>query len=206
VTLKKLKLGILAICLLCLLGVLLGYQVVLQMGNYLVVRDPLKPADAVAVLSGGGPERVEYASYLITKKYGKKLIFTDTGEENPLGSGTVNDTMAKQAADEGVRRSKQYFAGDDVASTVDEARAVLKLAKHKGWESIIVVTDTFHSRRTKVIFSDVFKGSGIIVRSNPVDVKDYWYDAAHWWKDSNSVKATLTEYASLVAYLIGLYH
>lgn len=204
-TLKKIVLATIAVGLLALLGVLLGMQAVKQMGNYLVVRDELKPADAVAVLSGGGPERVEYASLLITKKYGKKLIFTETGEDNPLGSGTVSDVMSKQATEEGVRRSKQYFAGDDVESTKDEAKAVLKLAKERGWESVIVVTDTFHSRRTRVIFTDVFKGSGIVVRINPVDVDDYWYDPSAWWKDANSLKATLTEYASLIAYSIGLY-
>lgn len=203
--LKKILLGIVAVGLIALLGGVLGIQAVKQMGNYLVVSDPLKPADAVAVLSGGGPERVEYASYLITKKYGKKLIFTDTGEENPLGGGSMNDVMSKQAAEEGVKRSKQYFAGDDVQSTLDEAKAVLKLAKDRKWESVIVVTDTFHSRRTRLIFTDVFRGSGIVVRVNPVKVDDYWYDPSFWWKDANSRRATITEYGSLLAYSLGLY-
>lgn len=203
--LKKIALGIVAVSLFALLGFLLSIQAIKQMGNYLVVSDPLKAADAIAVLSGGGPERVEYASYLVTKKYGKKLIFTDTSTENPLGSGSMNDVMSKQAAEEGVKRSKQYFAGDDVQNTLDEAKAVLKLAQERKWESIIVVTDSFHSRRTRLIFTDVFKGSGIVVRVNPVNVKDYWYDPAAWWKDPSSRRATITEYGSLLAYSLGLY-
>jgi uncharacterized SAM-binding protein YcdF (DUF218 family) len=175
------------------------------MGNYLVVRDKLVAADAVAVLSGGGPERLEYATTLINKKYGKKLIFTETGDIDPQNGDKISRTMSKDAIDEGVKKGKQFFAGKDVQNTYEEAKAVLKLSKEHNWESIIVVTDTFHSRRTKIIFSDVFRESDVKIRVVPVDVEDYWYDPNRWWQDSASIRATLSEYGGLISYYLGIY-
>jgi uncharacterized SAM-binding protein YcdF (DUF218 family) len=175
------------------------------MGNFLVVRDPLKPADAVAVLSGGGPERVEYASQLVTDKYGRKLILTETGETDPTTGSKVSTTMSKQAADDGVKRGLHFYAGKHVDSTIDEARAVLKLAQTRNWKSIIVVTDTFHSRRAKILFNDVFKNSGIQVRLNPVDLPGYWYQPSSWWSTSAGRRATINEYLSLGWYYLGMY-
>jgi uncharacterized SAM-binding protein YcdF (DUF218 family) len=175
------------------------------MGYFLVVRDPLKTADAVAVLSGGGPERVEYASQLVTEKYGRKLILTETGEMDPTTGSKVSTTMSKQAAEDGVKRGQHFFAGKHVDSTLDEARAVLKLAQTRNWKSIIVVTDTFHSRRTKLLFNDVFKDSDIAVRINPVDLPGYWYQPSSWWTTPAGRRATINEYLSLGWYYLGMY-
>lgn len=175
------------------------------LGNYLVIRDPLVASDAVAVLSGGGSERLEYATYLINEKYGKKLIFTETGDSDPDNGGKISQSMSKDAIDEGIRKGKQFFAGKEVQNTYDEAKAVLKLANTHKWDSIIVVTDTFHSRRSKIIFNDVFRESEIKIRVVPVDVVGYWYEPNFWWKDGASIRATLSEYGGLISYYLGIY-
>lgn len=194
-----------AVSLLILLGIALGFLVLRGLGNFLVVRDPLQTADAVVVLSGGGPGRLEYATSLINRKYGRKLVLTETGEEDPVNGGKLSESMSKDARDEGVKRGKQYIAGSEVENTKDEAEAVLKLAKARQWQSLIVVTDTFHSRRTKILFTDVFRNSGISVRVNPVDLPNYWYDPNTWWWSSEARKATIAEYVSLAAYYLGIY-
>jgi uncharacterized SAM-binding protein YcdF (DUF218 family) len=174
------------------------------MGYYLVVRDPLKKADAIAVLSGGGPERIESAAALMTKGYGKKLILTQTGETDPNTNGLVSDSMMDQAASLGVKKRDIYVAGKKVIDTIDEAQAIKTLALDKKWKNLIIVTDTFHSRRTKIIFTNVFSGTKIQVRVNPVSVKDYWYHPGAWWKDEQSRRATINEYLSLISYKLGL--
>ena len=148
---------------------------------------------------------MDYATTLINEKYGKKLIFTETGNMDPENGGKISQSMSKDATEEGIRKGRQFFAGKDVQNTYDEAKAVLKLAVAHKWDSLIVVTDTFHSRRTKVMFSDVFKDSEIHLRVVPVDVDNYWYDPTFWWKDQASIRATVTEYGSLISYYLGIY-
>jgi uncharacterized SAM-binding protein YcdF (DUF218 family) len=185
------------------IGIILG--VIFEgMGYYLVVRDPIKKADAIAVLSGGGPERVESAATLMGKGYGKKLILTETGEKDPNTSGSVSDSMMDQAASLGVKKRDIYIAGKKVVNTIDEAQAIKILALDKKWNSLIIVTDTFHSRRTKLIFTNIFRGTKIQIRVNPVSVKDYWYHPGTWWMDEQSRRATITEYLSLISYRLGL--
>lgn len=186
--------------------IIISLMVVVEgMGYLLVVRDPLKSADVVAVLSGGGPERLEYATELVNEHYSRKLVLTETGEIDPNTGGKISQSMSKDAIDEGVKKKNQYIAGKNVVNTKDEAEVVLKLATQRGWDSVIVVTDTFHSLRTKIIFTDVFRGSGIKIRVNPVDVEGYWYKPGTWWTDSDSRRATITEYLSLASYYLGIY-
>jgi hypothetical protein len=66
------------------------------------------------------------------------------------------------------------------------------------------VTDSFHSRRTKIIFSDLFRGTGIQIAVNPVDAEGYWYHPATWWTDSQSREATIYEYIALISYKLGI--
>ncbi len=201
----KNKSGFLLITVVGVVFILFSLVLVIEgMGYYLVVRDPLKAADAVAVLSGGGEERLQYATRLVNEKYAKKLILTETGSVDPDG-GKISQSMTKDAIDEGVKKKNQYIAGKNVENTKDEAEVVLKLALNRKWDSVIVVTDTFHSRRTKVIFADVFRGSGIQVQVNPVDVEGYWYHPGRWWADEKSFSLTITEYLSLASYYLGIY-
>ncbi len=174
-------------------------------GYYLVVRDPITSSSVVAVLSGGGIERMDHASDLILRDYAKRLIITETGSMDPLTNTRVSRIMEDQAAQRGVRKVFIYVTEGEAKSTREEAIAIKTLAVEKNWEKLIIVTDSFHSRRTKIIFMDTFRGSGIRISVNPVDAEDYWYHPATWWMDSQARQATIYEYIALVSYKLGLY-
>lgn len=174
-------------------------------GYFLIVRDPITPSSVVAVLSGGGIERMDHAADLIQKDYAKRLIITETGTVDPLTNTRISRIMEDQAAQRGVRKVFLYVTEGEAKSTRDEAIAIKKLALEKDWKKLIIVTDSFHSRRTKIIFLDIFRGTGIRISVNPVDAEGYWYHPATWWMDRQSREATIYEYIALISYKLGLY-
>jgi len=86
-------------------------------------------------------------------------------------------------------------------STIDEANQVRDLMASRGLQSCIVVTDPFHTFRTRLIFRDVFEDSGMSVIIKPV--QGHWYKSRSWWLTSQGRTATLQEYAKLFAFILG---
>jgi uncharacterized SAM-binding protein YcdF (DUF218 family) len=71
----------------------------------------------------------------------------------------------------------------------------------QGFNSMIVVTDPYHSFRTRLIFREVFRGSGKSIRVRPSS--GHWYRSTTWWLSAQGWEATLTEYIKLAGFLVG---
>jgi uncharacterized SAM-binding protein YcdF (DUF218 family) len=67
---------------------------------------------------------------------------------------------------------------------------------------VIVVTDPFHTQRTRMIFREVFDGSGRSVRVHPVP--GHWYRSGTWFLSVAGWGNTLREYAKMTGYMLGL--
>jgi len=175
-------------------------------GVFLVRKDRLENSDALVILSGGGEERLEAGARLYRDGKVRRIILTVT-DELEFGTSTpittINyDTLASRY---GIDKSKIYKTKRTSSSTYEEAQAVLILMKQKEWNSLIIVTDNFHSRRTGMIFDKIFKSSGLKASIQPVNVQGYWYDPMKWWKDSESRDVTLLEYIKIFYFLSGQY-
>lgn len=187
----------------CLLGLvfLLGLPAA---GAYLVVADDLEPADAVVQLSGD-TGRISETVALYKDGLAGTLIFTETGQRStdPEAPDT-NSTMAnrQQALSLGIPEDSIIVTQGKSSSTVDEAIAVRALMERKNLKSCIVVTDPFHSRRTRLVFANVFRDSGINVMVQPV--REHWYSSRTWFLSTRGWKTTLQEFAKLIAYRSGV--
>jgi uncharacterized SAM-binding protein YcdF (DUF218 family) len=146
---------------------------------------------------------VETAS-LFKDQYADWVILTETGQPSDNGEIETPSTQAKRldALHEGIPQESILITSVKSSSTLDEAKAVLSLMKNKYMTSCIVVTDPFHSRRTRKIFSDVFRGSGITVMVHPVT--DNWYHARTWFLSWQGWDTTVREYAKYIGYLAGI--
>jgi uncharacterized SAM-binding protein YcdF (DUF218 family) len=185
-------------------GLICLYFSLYGLGGFLIVADPLQSADAMVVLSGD-MERMSETATLFKDNFARVLILTET-DQPFTGSDApeTNSTLAKrlQAQQEGIPADAILVTRAKSNSTLDEARVVLALLQEKGFSSCIVVTDPFHSRRTRMIFQDVFGGSGIKVIIRPV--RDHWYRSSSWWLSQKGWQATTSEYLKYVAYLLGI--
>jgi uncharacterized SAM-binding protein YcdF (DUF218 family) len=188
----------------CLLGLLvvlaLLYLLLRAMGAFLIFGDRLKKADIVVALGGGGEWRVVEAVRLIQEKYAVNLVLTEPGEIRP-GEGPGSRFFRTVAIEHGLSSNAIQVTDGVQRSTQDEARAVLELMQKHKYSSVIVVTDPFHTERTRLIFRDVFRGSGLTVRVHPVP--DHWYRSSTWFLYKEGWANTIREYIKLAGYLVG---
>lgn len=189
------------------LAVLTGMLLVLlhplwlpAVGAFLIVQDPLVRADAIVPLAGG-PHRVTHAVHLFRAGYAPYFVVADPDSEQfALGRLTSRHIM-HEALEQGVPASHMYLTAVPVTSTYTEARAVRNLAEAEGWQSLIIVTSPEHTRRTRIIFRHVLRGSGIAVSVQPAINDDT--PPGRWWQDRDQRHFVLQEYAKLFAFLVG---
>jgi len=194
---------LLLIPVLLVIFVLAGEFILTAIGGILIIADPLRETDAIAVLSGGGDmSRVEEGAQLYMEKWGKWLIFTEiTPREGDKVTETT--TLFKQIAiGEGVPNASILVTSQAAFSTQEEAIEIRNLAQKRDFKSLIIVTDPFHTFRTRLIFRSVFKDSGIDLYVRPV--RNHWYRSTTWWATSQGRQSTLSEYVKIFAYFSGL--
>jgi len=165
-------------------------------GALLIFADPLEKADMAVALSGDTGDRVSEAALLMRNNYVDGIIITYTDEK-------ARDALISEAVKKEISAGRIYVTYATVSNTVDEARAVRELAAERAQESLIVITDPFHTLRTRIIFRDIFEGSGIKIQVRPV--ADHWYRSDSWWKTREGVNLTIQEYLKIVLYFFGRY-
>jgi uncharacterized SAM-binding protein YcdF (DUF218 family) len=181
------------------LGVMFLELGLTALGAMLIISDPQHEADAVVVLSGGGLGRLEEAAKLYEEKYASWVILTETGASS-ADFGLYSEIDKIEVVRLGVPVDQIIVTEQHVNDTGDEARVVRKVAQSRGITSLLVVTDPFHSLRTRLIFRERFSGSDIRVYIRPV--RGHWYRSTSWWLSRVGWEATMGEYLRLFYYFI----
>jgi uncharacterized SAM-binding protein YcdF (DUF218 family) len=111
-------------------------------------------ADAVVVLSGGQGDRLPEGRRLVRAGTARTLVISDGRAE---GWDEANRLCASGEA---------VCFRPDPYSTQGEARWIADQARRRGWNSLIVVTSSYHVRRARVIVERCFKGRLAVVGSD----------------------------------------
>jgi uncharacterized SAM-binding protein YcdF (DUF218 family) len=178
-------------------------------GRYLVVSDRLEKADAIAILGGYGSVRGAEAAQLYRQKWAPRILVTKEGfpyrESDWARYGVIfPETDAATVA------VLKYLAvpPEDIEvldgyndSTLDEARRCLAYMRAKGWNHLILVTSNFHTRRSRIIFRRVFRGSSILVSVRPASPETE-FNPDRWWTRRLDSKTLLLEYEKLIFYAL----
>ena len=185
-----------------LLGFLLGAISILALlvgiGHWLDVTDPLAKADAIVAISGDTGARTESAIALWKQGYAPVLIFSG-GSSDP-GSVASAELMKRTAVAAGIPANAIVVEGTS-ATTEENAERVAMLMKTAGLRSAILVTSPYHQRRAAILFAREFDRSGLSFRNHPADDPDW--DATLWWTSEPSRSRTLVELAKLGALVAG---
>ena len=162
-------------------------------GRFLVVQDPLDRADVIIVLSGGRrDERVRQAADLYHQGYAP-LVLLSGGEE--MAGISVPEMLRRQALALGIPPDA-LLSEPDSTSTAQQARYLRPLLEPRGIRRAIVVTSSYHTRRTRRLFREAFEGSGIEIRVYPVQ-RDVW-NPEGWWTREQDTETLVLEYIKLV--------
>ena len=183
-----------------LLVVAVGYFALPLAGGFLIVSDPLGPADAILPLAGG-QERVIYAAELFDQGYAGWFIATDMPLNLPGVREPYSALVKREAGWRGVPAERVRVTPETVTTTTQEAQAVRRTVEAQGLGSLLVITSPYHTRRARLIFRDVFRDTGVSVAVRPV--AGHWYRAGSWWKTQDGLRETWTEYLKLGLYVMG---
>ena len=169
-------------------------------GKYLVYSDPVEEVDVLAVLSGNDNSRIQEAASLYHDGVAYNIILTKTSQT--FGEYDLPYTLLQQEMlDElDIPGGAIYLAEITAKNTGQEATAIKKRMYDLGFSSVMVVTDEWHTRRTKMIFQDSFKNTGFKVLVHPVP--DSGYNKYLWWLTPEGWKNTVSEYVRILGYII----
>lgn len=177
------------------------YALLWMIGGFLITADPLQKSNAIVVLSGGDEYRLPEAVHLYMDGLATRLILTNTGSTLPEGGRYLTEVRLEAVA-LGIPQNDILTTERLVSSTRDEALAVRETLAKYDLQSIIVVTDPFHARRTRLIFAEEFEGSGLQVRVYPV--QGHWYRSNSWMFSVRGWRITLTESIKLFSHILGI--
>lgn len=164
-------------------------------GRYLVVDEKPQKCDAIVILAGETVPRVAKGAELYREKYGDLVIMSGGGRLST--KYTEARIMLEEAEDLGVPPSAVILE-DQSMSTYENAVFVKRIIMERNIKSFLLVTSSYHTRRSKYIFDKVFKDTGI--RIITVAAPDPRYSTSSWWKDHESQQRALTELANNVIY------
>ncbi|MBV9355416.1 MAG: YdcF family protein [Chloroflexi bacterium] len=194
------RLAALVVALLAVVGVLGAARLLPAVGTFLVVSEPLEPADAIIVLAGNAPARLPHAEDLFHQGLAPLLIVSDEEVHTQTLDTTWSRLYALGVVASDLPASALTILTDPPPeSTLDEAERDAAMLQARGLHSAILVTDPFHSRRARLLFGAEFARHGLTVRSSPNADQ---LDLPHWWMDRAARRMVVEEYVKLGAYLV----
>ncbi len=172
-----------------------------KIGSFLVFQDELEPSDAIVVLSGSSTgNRIEEAARIFNKGLGKALVFSGysyyPGMDSHVG-------MKQYAVKLGVPDDKivaEKATGE--ISTWGEALANLKLLERLEAKSLILVTSSFHTRRSHWVYERAIKKLNMDISLRVQPAYDPKVPYPGWWKIRSGKKKVFDEYIKLFYYFI----
>jgi uncharacterized SAM-binding protein YcdF (DUF218 family) len=173
------------------------------MGRWLDVGQRPQRADYVMVLGGGEATRPFAAAALVRAHFADRVLVAHSSPPAadpaavPVESSEINRRVLVAR---GVEPSQVSVLPGAATTTYDEATALASfLGTHPG-ARVLVVTDGFHTRRSRWAFSHVLgpRADQITFVSAPTDE----FDLNLWWRDQWGLAIIGAEYLKLAAYLV----
>jgi uncharacterized SAM-binding protein YcdF (DUF218 family) len=190
---------LLAVVVIVTTAIIFRQPVLTAVGDGLVTRDDLAPADVIVVLAGNSPYRARHAETLYARGLAPYVIISN----EPLSSHGVQTTWLELRQHGLVRLTipdESIVPIPEISdSTYEEALRTREIMQARGWRSAILVTDPFHMRRATLTFRQAFDPVGLQVAASPAEGSKN--DVANWWADRNGIMRVAQEYLKLGYYL-----
>lgn len=188
---------LIAVIIIILLLMLLHPIILTSMSDFLCVQDKLEKADVILTLAGdSNGERVAQAVELYKQKWAPKILMSGGPAIWHL---TYAQNMRRQATSLGVP-SQAVLLEDKSKSTFEDIEFSLPILKKLKVKTIILVSSPFHMRRSSLVARKYYTKEGIKVISYPVQKSEF--NPNHWWIRHEDTQPVITEYLSLVMYLL----
>lgn len=164
---------------------------------WLIVDDAADAADAIIVLGGEAypPNRTIHALELYRQRRAPVVVFTGGAPPGRPPETSSAQTALRAALARGLPPDAALLA-DGAQSTYDEAALVRDLVAARGWRSLIIVTDRYHTRRAIHTFRALIPEAHVTASAAPflAPCADPWRCVARTWRYAASELAKMGFY------------
>lgn len=172
--------------------------------EFFTINNAKPGADAIFVLSGRQINRIPHALNLFNKGFAPRLLLTKQKKSNKLFSHLFysNQEIAEAMANELKIRAPINTIPSvkgGATSTFDEAYDLLNFSKNNNLNHLILVTDTYHTRRAYHAFKHVFAETNIQIEMSAA--KNEIFDKNNWWTSDQGISAYVLESIKYPIYL-----
>ena len=177
----------------------------LRWGGYLLIANDRLPAhvDAAVVLQGsteGVKVRVAGAIGLLQQGVTEHILLsippTTFWDEptQPAAYAYLERTYSTKAA----QRVLFCTVGPGVNSTEGEAQSLYRCIHESGWNSIVVVTSNYHSRRARMLWRRMLRQQNSGIQFCLYQISDSEFQPQGWWHTRLYAKTWFFEFTKLV--------
>lgn len=150
--------------------------------------DPVPKADGIVVLTGTGGGRLEAGAKLLEQGLGEHLLIS--GVNKSISAEKIQSLLELNDEDFSCCVTLDYEA----ENTFENGKETANWARALGYESILLVTSSYHMPRAKVEISTAMDGIRIIPYPVPIEQKA----DAPWWGGKEKITGLLREYGKLL--------
>jgi len=193
------------------LSVLIALWVLMApvLAYFLIVEKPLPTADAMIVLSGSAAykERTQKAAELFSRGVAKKIFITNDGERSGWSRTERRnipyvELEQRELIDGGVPADAITVLPGNVTGTEWEARELAKELEARPLKSVVIVTSSFHTRRSLWTFEKLASATGTEFGIEHAPLGDSSPQPWTWWLSRNGWRTVGGEYVKSVAYWV----
>lgn len=195
-----------AVLLVFALGLWLArWRMLAAAGHLLVDAEPAQRADLILLLNGDLDTRPAAAAALWRQGAAPRIAIARAESSRAVQMGLVpniTDLALEMLQRGGVPREAIHeipFPGG-VTSTRDEAQAFRTWLRGRPASSVLIVTNSIHTRRAGWIFRRELEGTSIRISLSAVP--DSRYSVGHWWENEHGFLGVYNEYLKLFYYLL----
>lgn len=170
---------------------------------WLDVGQPPQPADAVFILGGDLQTRPFVAAALFKAGLAKRVLVPRTAASPDVDAGILpphHELTVRILVHRGVPREAIVLLGTGIQTTFDEARTLADFLQAVPDTRTLVVTNAFHTRRARWVFSSVLRErtSQVAFISAPSEE----FQTETWWKNEAGFCAIVSENLKFGFYLM----
>jgi uncharacterized SAM-binding protein YcdF (DUF218 family) len=156
-------------------------------------------SDAICILLGDFRVRPFRAAELYFRGYAPQVLIADFPED--MFYGSLESQLAQvMTLKIGLPADKLVRIRGRVTSTQEEARFYREYAETHGLKSLLVVTSSFHTRRSRWIFDKVFAGSGI--KLSFAAARQPYIDESNWFYSDEGLVTYFSETLKTIYYYL----
>jgi DUF218 domain len=171
-------------------------------GGFWIVDDGPAYSDAIVILGDDnyGGDRAERAAELFKAGWAPRVVASGRFLR-PYAS--IAELEEHDLKDDGVPQDAIIRFEHRANNTKEEAADLRQLIQQRGWKRILLVTSSYHTRRSRYICARTFP-AGTVLRVVPA--RDSEYDPDHWWETRRGLVIFSHEFVGMFVALWEMRH